>query len=119
MFRIMYSPIQRKRRSCDLTNNDAVEVIVGRYQRDDLVSPPDDGPFRHAQERADPLARHVVDIGQLKDGSEPRLVNVQCLDDNHHEIQRRIDMQDAVPHPLPLVRPGRKLSKCRLALASN
>ena len=62
MFRIIYSPIQGLCRSCDLSHDDAVEIIVGDYQRDDLVSPPDDGPLRHAQERANSLARHVVDI---------------------------------------------------------
>ena len=84
-----------------------------------MVSPPDDGPLGHAQERADPLACQVVDIGQLEDRSESWLVIVQRLDDDHHEIQCRIDMQDAVPHPLPLIRSGRQLPERRLALASD
>ena len=84
-----------------------------------MVSPPDDGPLGHAQERADPLACQVVDIGQLEDRSESRLAIVQCLDDDHYEIQCRIDMQDAVPHSLPLVRSGRQLPERCLALASD
>ena len=84
-----------------------------------MVSPPDDGPLRHTQERADPLACQVVDIGQLEDRSESRLAIVQRLDDDHYEIQCRIDLQDAVPHPLPLIRSGRQLPERCLALASD
>ena len=84
-----------------------------------MVSPPDDGPLGHAQESADPLACQVVDIGQPKDRSESRFAIVQRLDDDHYEIQCRIDMQDAVPHPLPLIRSGRQLPEGCLALASD
>ena len=84
-----------------------------------MVSPPDDSPLGDAQERADPLTCQVVDIGQLEDRSESRLAIVQRLDDDHYEIQCRIDMQDAVPHSLPLIRSGRQLPERCLALASD